>query len=147
MSGSGFPARLRSFLRWQSSRLEERRRGPSRAPQQPVTQPCIARSAGQHHGANGQNCSGSGVGIKLAASAPRQLADQGVQHVGIGEAGRKLGARDIAGERRQGAGLRVRSQIVPVEIAIEGRTDGRALLQLAEQAMAGPYDLGEQVVL
>jgi hypothetical protein len=69
-----------------------------------------------------------------------------MEHIGIGEPGRKGRAGDIAAERGQGATLGVRGKILAVEIVVEGGIEWPCA-QLCQEAMAHAHDFREQVVL
>ena len=117
-----------------------------RASQQPIAEPHIARSAGERDRADRQDRRDRGIGVELALLRTRDLADRGMQEIGVGQPRDQRRAGDVGGQSGENAGRRAADEFGLVEIGLQDR--GR-LCAAQPRAQAGPGDdgLGEEIVL
>jgi hypothetical protein len=116
------------------------------AAQQPVAQPGVARGPRQHGCADRKDRRHRVIGVELALLGARQLADCGVQDVGIGKPRAERRAGDVAGKAREIAGLHGGGELALVQVGLEDRR-GRAGAQPGQEAGAAADDFGEQLAL
>jgi len=128
-------------------RQQSPRRAPSAA-QQPVAEPPVAARLGEAEPAHGQDRSRRRVGVELAGAAAGHLADQPVEHIGIGKLGGQGRPRNVARQCRQRAVAQGGGERLPRQIAIDHLAHlGVGCPHARQQPVSRADHLGEQIVL